>query len=70
MATTLAPTIGSTALMRAARIEAHGADRAVSAREDVGTLPGCRLPRVTEHTQPPEFRQRIIELRKNLLRPQ
>jgi AraC family transcriptional regulator len=51
MATILAPTTGATELMRAARIEAHSAGWVVSAREDVGTLPGCRLQRVTEHIQ-------------------
>ncbi len=43
MTTTLAP-IGSL-------VRRHGEGWAVSARADIGTLPGCRLRRVIEHIQ-------------------
>jgi len=51
MTTTQAPNAGSAGPIRAATVEAPSAGWAVPARENVGSLPSCRLRRVTEYIQ-------------------
>ena len=51
MTTTLASIAGSVGLRGGDPVEAHRAGWAPSARADIGTLPGCRLQRVTEYIQ-------------------
>ena len=51
MTTTQTPRAGSAGLMWAAPAEAASSGRAVPARGDVGSLPSCRLRRVTEYIQ-------------------
>ena len=51
MTTTQTPSAGSAGLMWAAPAEAPSSGRAVPARGDVGSLPSCRLRRVTEYIQ-------------------
>ena len=49
MTTTQTTSAGSAGPMRAATVEAASAGWAVPARGDVGSLPACRLRRVTEY---------------------
>ena len=51
MTTTQTPSAGSAGLMWAAPAEAPNSGRAVRARGDIGSLPSCRLRRVTEYIQ-------------------
>jgi AraC family transcriptional regulator len=51
MTTTETTSAGSTGLMGAATVEAPSSGWAVRAQEDIGTLPGCRVRRVTEYIQ-------------------
>src|SRR3984893_12144293 len=51
MTTIQIPRAGSAGLMWAAPAEAASSGRAVPARGDVGSLPSCRLRRVTEYIQ-------------------
>ncbi len=51
MTTTQAPSAGSAGLMWAATVEAPSSGWAVPVRGDIGTLPSCRLRRVTEYIQ-------------------
>ena len=51
MTTTQTTSAGSAGPMRAATVEAASAGWAVPARGDVGSLPACRLRRVTEYIQ-------------------
>ena len=51
MTMTQTPRAGSAGLMWAAPAEAASSGRAVPARGDVGSLPACRLRRVTEYIQ-------------------
>jgi AraC-like DNA-binding protein len=51
MTTTQTPSAGSAGLMWAAPAEAPSSGWAVSTRGDVGSLPTCRLRRVTEYIQ-------------------
>jgi AraC-like DNA-binding protein len=51
MTTTRTPSAGSAGLMWAVTVEAPSSGWAVPARGDVGSLPSCRLRRVTEYIQ-------------------
>src|SRR3989475_11903889 len=51
MTTTETPSTGSVGHMRAAPVESTNSGWAIPARGDVGSLPSCRLRRVTEYIQ-------------------
>jgi AraC-like DNA-binding protein len=51
MTTTQVTSAGSAGLMRGASVEAPSSGWAVPVRGDIGTLPWCRLRRVTEYIQ-------------------
>ena len=51
MTTTLASIAGSVGPRGGVPVEGHSAGWAASARADIGTLPGCRLRRVSEYIQ-------------------
>jgi AraC family transcriptional regulator len=51
MTTTETPSAGSVGHMRAAPVESPNSGWAIPARGDVGSLPACRLRRVTEYIQ-------------------